>query len=86
MPKTLRRRLRIWASDAQAGLFQPVQTRRKSGSKRGKDMDRLKNLMTLLLEDEPLSETYLDHPLRGRWRSFRDVHIEPDWLLIYGVT
>ncbi|WP_221624814.1 type II toxin-antitoxin system YafQ family toxin [Zymomonas mobilis] len=31
----------------------------------------------------PLPIFYLDHPLRGKWRSFRDVHIEPDWLLIY---
>ncbi|WP_306770805.1 type II toxin-antitoxin system YafQ family toxin [Paraburkholderia sp. UYCP14C] len=26
---------------------------------------------------------YHDHPLRGEWGSFRDAHIEPDWLLIY---
>jgi len=35
---------------------------------------------------EPLPAIYLDHPLRGGWRGFRDAHIEPDWLLIYKIT
>lgn len=53
--------------------------------KRGKDMDKLRALMTLLIEAAPLPESYLDHPLKGLWRSFRDAHIEPDWLLIYKI-
>ncbi|TQL14606.1 YafQ family addiction module toxin component/addiction module RelE/StbE family toxin [Zymomonas mobilis] len=36
-----------------------------------------------MLKIAPLPIFYLDHPLRGKRRSFRDVHIEPDWLLIY---
>lgn len=51
--------------------------------KRGKDMDKLKALLALLIEGEPLPAQYLDHPLKGEWRGFRDAHIEPDWLLIY---
>ncbi|MBI5437762.1 MAG: type II toxin-antitoxin system YafQ family toxin [Nitrosomonadales bacterium] len=27
--------------------------------------------------------TYKDHPLKGNWKHYRDLHIEPDWLLIY---
>lgn len=57
----------------------------KAAQKRGKDMDKLKVLMTLLLEGGPLPAGYVDHPLKGRWRSFRDAHIEPDWLLIYKI-
>jgi mRNA interferase YafQ len=26
-----------------------------------------------------------DHPLKGQWKGYRDLHIEPDWLLIYKV-
>ena len=26
-----------------------------------------------------------DHPLRGEWKPSRDLHIEPDWVLIYCV-
>ena len=32
----------------------------------------------------PLPESYQDHPLKGEDRGYRDCHIEPDWILIYG--
>ena len=57
----------------------------RQAQKRGKDMDKLKVLLALLFEGEPLPAHYLDHPLKGVWRSFRDAHIEPDWLLIYRI-
>lgn len=57
----------------------------KTAQKRGKDMAKLRALMTLLIDAAPLPATFLDHPLKGRWRSFRDAHIEPDWLLIYKI-
>ena len=58
----------------------------KQAQKRGKDMDRLKVLLRLLIEGKPLPATYLDHPLKGGWLGFRDAHIEPDWLLIYKIA
>lgn len=58
----------------------------KQSQKRGKDMDKLKTLLCLLIEGKPLPATYLDHPLKGGWRGFRDAHIEPDWLLIYKIA
>lgn len=57
----------------------------KQAQRRGKDMEKLKALLTLLIAGEVLPESYLDHPLKGRWRGFRDAHIEPDWLLIYKI-
>lgn len=57
----------------------------KQAQKRGKDMDKLKTLLALLIEGKPLPASYLDHPLKGGWRGFRDAHIEPDWLLIYKI-
>jgi mRNA interferase YafQ len=53
--------------------------------KRGKDMDKLKAVLLLLIEQKPLPASYNDHPLKGDWRGFRDLHIEPDWLLLYRV-
>ena len=53
--------------------------------KRGKNMNGLRILMELLIEEKPLPARYLDHPLKGVWRSFRDAHIAPDWLLIYKI-
>lgn len=54
--------------------------------KRGKDMAKLKALLQLLMDGKSLPASYLDHPLKGNWRGFRDAHIEPDWLLIYKAT
>jgi len=53
--------------------------------KRGKDMAELRTLMSLLMNEKPLPSLYEDHPLKGTWSGFRDVHIEPDWLLIYRI-
>lgn len=58
----------------------------KRAQKRGKDLKKLRKLVGLLLEQRALSATYKDHPLRGNWNGYRDVHIEPDWLLIYKVS
>lgn len=51
--------------------------------KRGKDLEKLKILVAKLANDEPLDPKHRDHPLIGQWKSARDCHIEPDWVLIY---
>lgn len=53
--------------------------------KQGKDMEKLKTLLKLLVTQSSLPEEYQDHPLRGNWKGYRDAHIEPDWLLLYRV-
>lgn len=58
----------------------------KRVQKRGKDMNKLRKLLTLLLEQRAVPPSYKDHPLRGNWNGYRDAHIEPDWLLIYRVS
>ena len=57
---------------------------RRAG-KQGKDLTKLRGLLALLIRQEPLSDRYLDHPLRGTWKGYREAHIEPNWLLIYRV-
>lgn len=57
----------------------------KAAEKRGKNMARLRALMEFLIQEQPLPAACLDHPLKGNWRTFRDAHIEPDWLLIYKI-
>jgi len=51
--------------------------------RRGKEIDKLKVLLAILIEEQPLAERYRDHTLVGNWRGRRECHIEPDWLLIY---
>jgi mRNA interferase YafQ len=58
----------------------------RRAQKRGKDMSKLPELILLLLAGDLLPERYRDHPLRGNWKGYRDVHIEPDWLLIYRIV
>ncbi len=57
----------------------------KAARKRGKDMAKIKELICLLIDKKPLPPQYRDHPLKGQWHSFREAHIEPDWLLIYKI-
>jgi mRNA interferase YafQ len=54
----------------------------KLAKKRGKDTAKLRELIQLLAEGNPLPLRYKDHPLGGDWKHFRDAHIEPDWLLL----
>lgn len=49
-------------------------------------MDKLKVVISILVGESPLPATYGDHPLKGDWKGFRDLHLEPDWLLIYRVA
>jgi mRNA interferase YafQ len=54
--------------------------------KRGKDLEKLKRLIELLLAGQPLPAQYKDHPPKRNWAGYRDAHIEPDWVLIYAAT
>jgi mRNA interferase YafQ len=51
--------------------------------KRGKDLEKLQEIVKLLAESTPLPPNHRDHPLIGQWQPSRDCHIEADWILIY---
>lgn len=53
--------------------------------KRGKDMSKLVEVIELLIKGEKLPPKYKDHPLKGNKKGLRDLHIEPDWLLLYRI-
>lgn len=40
-------------------------------------------IVPVLLSGKKLPENYKDHELKGDWKGFRELHIQPDWLLIY---
>ena len=54
--------------------------------KRGKDMEKLKAAIRLLINKSPLPPSLKDHQLKCGYEGCRDCHIEPDWVLIYAVT
>jgi mRNA interferase YafQ len=68
-------------------LIRGAQFRRdvKLAERRGKDLSKLRELILLLAEGQPLPPRYRDHSLAGEWKHFRDCHIESDWLLIYRI-
>ena len=53
--------------------------------KRGKDIERLKNIIHCLVNAEKLPPRNKDHPLKGTLKDCRECHIEPDWSLIYRI-
>ena len=57
----------------------------KLAIKRGLAMEELDRAIRLLAREGKLSERYLDHPLGGDWKGFRECHIQPDWLLICAI-
>lgn len=53
--------------------------------KRGKDLEKIKHIVSELARGNPLAVKFRDHALSGEWKDCRDCHIEPDWVLIYSV-
>lgn len=51
--------------------------------KRNYDLSLLKKAIEDICSDEPLDAHYVDHPLRGKLKGIRDLHIEDDWVLEY---
>jgi mRNA interferase YafQ len=58
----------------------------KKVRQRAYDMQKLKVAVNLLLEEAPLPERYQDHALKGEWKHHRELHIAPDWLLLYKIS
>ncbi|MCD7904551.1 MAG: type II toxin-antitoxin system YafQ family toxin [Clostridiales bacterium] len=55
----------------------------KLAKKQGKNLEELFKVVNKLANDVPLEVKYCDHNLTGNYSSYRECHIDPDWLLIY---
>ena len=55
----------------------------KSARRRGLDISLLDNVVEKLLHGIALDEKNMDHELKGKFKGFRECHIQPFWLLIY---
>ncbi len=53
--------------------------------KQGKDLNKLEKVLEILKSDKSIPAQYKDHPLHSNWLGYRDLHIEPDWILIYKI-
>ena len=59
----------------------------KLAIKRGCDPNQLQEVVSLLINEQPLPEKYRDHALTNSrdYKGMRECRIEPDWLLVYKV-
>lgn len=55
----------------------------KLAKKRGLDIKLLEDIVDKLQNGIPLEEKHRDHELKGKFKGFRECHIQPDWLLMY---
>lgn len=57
----------------------------KKIKKQGKDIDKLKKVISKLANGEELEEKYKNHMLSSskHYKKCGECHIEPDWLLVY---
>ena len=47
-------------------------------------VEELNTVVSLLIaNDNPLPAKYRDHQLTGKYATFRECHVRPDWLLVY---
>ena len=58
----------------------------KRVGKQGREVEKLKAVITKPAKGESLGEKYKDHPLRGKYRGARDCHVGSDWILIYAIV
>jgi mRNA interferase YafQ len=54
--------------------------------KRGKDVEKLGQVIKKLSKEESLEAKFRNHKLTGNFKDRWECHIEPDWLLVYKKT
>lgn len=57
----------------------------KKSQKSGKNIEKVKMIMTKLVNRENLENKYRDHKLSGNFKDRRECHIESDLLLMYKI-
>ncbi len=50
------------------------------------DIETLRGVINTIFSGEKLDKKFRDHPLSGIWNGYRELHLKPDWLLIYKIT
>ena len=54
--------------------------------KRGKNMDKIMDIMVSLIWEEPLPALCREHILSGNYAGITECHIEGDWVMLYRRT
>ena len=57
----------------------------KRAQRQDRNVDELRVVIEKLFKGEKLEAKHKDHKLSGRWKIYRECHINPDWLLVYNI-
>ncbi len=49
------------------------------------DMNALRNAMMAIVDEHEIPSNYRDRALSGNWKGYRELHVSPDFLLIYRI-
>ena len=58
----------------------------KKVKKQGKNMQKMLDVIGLLVEEKSLLQKHRNHKLKGTYTGYWECHVEPDWLLVYKKT
>lgn len=58
----------------------------KKVKKQNKDLSQLKEVINLIANNTELDIKYRNHKLLGSYVNNLELHIQPDWLLIYQIV
>jgi mRNA interferase YafQ len=53
--------------------------------KRGLDVNKLHDVMEMIVHERPLPPERKNHSLHGEWTGTLECHIQGDWVLIYEI-
>jgi mRNA interferase YafQ len=53
--------------------------------KRGWNIGKLRELIDLIVNEQPLPPERRNHPLQGKWKDALECHIQGDWVLVYEI-
>ena len=53
--------------------------------KRGRNIGKLREVIDMIIYEQPLPPERNNHPLHGEWKGSLSCHIQGDWVLIYKI-
>ena len=58
----------------------------KLAKRQQKNLSLLRDIIEKLVNKQVLPDKFRDHKLTGSLKEYRELHLEPDWLLIYRIN
>jgi mRNA interferase YafQ len=53
--------------------------------KRGMAVNKLLEIMNMIIREQPLPPERENHQLHGKWKDMLECHIQGDWVLVYEI-